>query len=363
MIVRKIHSIFSNYFEKKYRQSLEWQQLQVDLIQLCSPLFYKPSADGNLLVHWERVFANYQTTLLHERCPNPKTEYLSETLNSLVKEKSWLEDKFDFGRIDSLALSKSFGRNMHNEINGSWFENVSEWARGMYPTHEGLDNKPYGHERLACISKKDWDNNLKHIHDEGFHYNRHIRIFQYEWLDRIECANTGGSHHAAMVIHQIREQGYQYYRQAEVTSLSIDTAPLTKLIDEGYVAFVTGPTSVFPPISYDSESTEYVLGQKIASHIFTRSLGACSPNGATLFIIHKDDLLVPLQVFEKWYEVQISTGRAVPLMDLLNNTLKYCTTPYLHEVDRIYLGDPFRRSDELLRVLVEKEKGYKTAGD
>ncbi len=355
-MIKTISEFLARYTEKRFKQTPEWQQLQLNLIQLSTPQIYKPSADGNHLVHWERIFDHHSFHYGAScyRSTNPRLSSLSHTLGSLVTEEQWMEDSFDFGRIDSLAASKSFARNLNGrQINASWFPNVEAWGRGMYPTHDGLDSRPYDHLRLAQLTKEDWDNNLAHIHREGFCRHNDIRVSQYLWLDRIECANSGGSHHAAMLIHQMKEQGYQYLRRAELTCYGIDTVPLSKLLEDGYVAFVTASTATCPDISIEPEATELILRQRLVSDVFVRSMGACSPNDAAIYIFHKNDLKVPNSIFESWYSAQERTGRLIPLLSLLNDTLKYCTTPFIHELDRIYLADPFRRSDKALRVLLE----------
>lgn len=49
-----------------------------------------------------------------------------------------------------------------------------------------------------------------------------INVKYYSWFDRYVASNSGGSHHAAMVVYQSVRDGLEYKREAVIKQLSID---------------------------------------------------------------------------------------------------------------------------------------------
>ncbi|MCC3807680.1 hypothetical protein IB292_21915 [Vibrio parahaemolyticus] len=340
MILEFFKKIWNKCIRYSFTQTEEWQLSLLNQINLETPKFYAPSADGELLVHWELIF---------QSVPSLYRDYF----NQLIVERTETVEHFDFGLIDSLCASKSFGRTHWNCINGSWFHSVSAWGAGMYPTHDGLDIDMYCNQSLAGLDQSDWVENISHIKREGFRKDG-IIVHHYDWLGRYECINSGGSHHAAMLIHQIRTQKLSYTRKAIVTYYSLNLEPLYQFLECGYLAFVTTPKCYFAPYGDDSLLLRHVLNGYFCQNVYDVGLRGCTPNGATIVIMNKSDLKISLNVFEKWYNRQIKIGKIIPLIDLLSNTLKYCVTPYNHKLDSIYLGDPLRRSDIKLREIISK---------
>lgn len=323
-------------------RSDEWKLSLLNQFELTKPKLYVPSADGCLLLNWQ--------TILNPYWYNREFVEVNKFLAQVVQQHREEDDEFDFGLIDSLAASKSFGRGFTSKINGSWFRNVSDWGAGMYPSHEGLgDSNNY----LSGLDETDWEENMAHISSEGF--NREgILVYYYDWLKRYECKNSGGSHHAAMLINQIRTQNFTHTRKAEIIRCSLDTAPIKRMLEKGYIAFVTGEETYFAPDGSWSLPVQYGIQRHISDKVYQLSMGECSPNQAKIIIFNKSNLQVPEGVFYTWYGRQVKMGRIIPLLDLLENTISYCKTPYLHELDSIYLGDPLRCSDHALRNILKR---------
>jgi len=344
-----LKSLWRQYVANEYRKTPEWQLTQLNLIQLAKPELYKPSADGALLIHWERIFRSRFGFYFY---PDTKSYF-----DSIVTVEVEYDEEFDIGLLDCLSNSKSFGESFCPSINGSWFSDLNSWGRGMYPTHDGLEYETYGNQCLAGIDEKDWKNNLAHLSREGFGSGSDaIDVGYYSWLDRYEFLNSGGSHHCAMLVSQVRSGRFEHKRKARLQKFSLSTTPVEALISQGYYLFVASNEGLCVSLGTKPDKTHNILTQFCSPNIDCISLGSCSPNRASIFIIHQQDLAVEQSVFKNWYTLQCEMGVLIPLLDLLKNTAKYCKTPYLHEVRDITLGDPFRRSDLALRKLLNESK-------
>ncbi|MFA0053673.1 hypothetical protein [Vibrio echinoideorum] len=334
-MLTSIYSLINNILKFIYFRSGEGQLSQLNQLELTKPKLYKPSADGERLLLWNKIFNPYFSNIGFDE--------IKKQLSLVVQATTQSEDDFDFGLIDSLNVSKSFGMGPYKIINGSWFRDVAQWGEGMYPYIN--DNRS-----LSGLDEDDWKSNLAHIKQEGFN-SKELLIYYYDWLDRYEGLNTGGSHHAAMLIHQIRNQKFSYTRNACVTRWSIDVAPIARLLENGYYAFVTGGKSYFAPYGSCSYQVDTLIRDLISKDVFELTMGSCSPNHSKIIIFHKSDLIVSHSAFTTWYERQVKLKKIIPLLNLLECSKDYCTTPYLHELDAIYLGDPYRTADLELRKL------------
>ncbi|EHY9845490.1 DUF6685 family protein [Vibrio splendidus] len=348
MFQKILNNMLDRYSAKRFKKMDEWFSIQLNSIQLTPPLFYKPSADAELLVRWESIFKANNMRCVNSAPFKNRSKYLSDFFADSVIDSTVVDDEFNWGNIDSLTASKGFGQNHSGMINGSWFPDLNSWGAAMYPTHNETEYISYGHHKLAALSADDWENNLRHIQMEGFD-DAFIRVVQYQWLCRNVCLNSGGSHHAAMLVHQIKNYGYSYTQRALVTKYSLDIAPIEKLISGGYFIFITSSSAFDLSQSLISEPFEFILNNRIANEIYCYPMNGCSSNGATVYIMHRDAIQIPIDIFESWYQGQVDVGRIIPLLSMLKDTLAFCTHPYLHELSQIHLGDPFRRSDKALR--------------
>lgn len=308
-----------------YRCTLSYQRDQLNLIRLEKPRIYKPTADIQTILQWERVFVSHDLDRVEES--------LKIILINLIVMKKHRELDFDFSRIQSLSASKSFGCGYENQINGSWFEDIASWGKGMFPN-----------ERLSALDESDWLDNIWHIEHEGFHKGNIIHIYYYEWLDRYLGSNSGGSHHAALIAHQIRNQGRAYSREAEITTYGIDISLIDDL--EPYYCFITGRKSISSNIGEYNYDLDYILKSFATNTVYTFEMNA-TENNCSLFIVPKIELKIPQELFESWLSSRSKLNEVIILKDILREHRKYCTTPYLHELRSIYLGDPSRHNDVL----------------
>lgn len=335
MIIKLLKNTYKQFIINEYLKTDEWQLDIVNQVIFTRPRFYTPSADGSLLVQWQNILKFNDSDCIPD---------CLKILERIVKTEVEHVPNFNFGEIDSFSASKSFGRKFFKSINGSWFRSVSEWGEAMYPTH-GSDEYD---RKMAALDISDWEDNIRHIEREGFNAQA-LRIHHFNWLKRYECVNTGGSHHAAMLIYQSRSQSRDYYRNATVRKYSIQTTPLSELAKKGYVAFVTGGMCLFPVEGYNKFPIEQFLKNHICKELHSIDMGGCTPNYSKIVLINERELYVSREVFRSWYERQVRLGNFIPLIDIVRDTLSYCNTPYIHELDFIHLADPLRRSDIALR--------------
>ncbi|MCV5490998.1 hypothetical protein OFM83_27475, partial [Escherichia coli] len=64
-----------------------------------------------------------------------------------------------------------------------------------------------------------------------------INVKYYSWFDRYVASNSGGSHHAAMVVYQSVRDGLEYKREAVIKQLSIDPGTV-EILDKNYYSFI-----------------------------------------------------------------------------------------------------------------------------
>lgn len=316
-----------------YEKTIYAQEDSLFSLHLTRPLFYKLSADGNLLLDWAHELHNGFDT-------NFPVDLAEALRNCVVIEKVEIAN-FDFSKIESLSSSKGFGENFHPKINGSWFKDAASWGRAMYPA-----------DNLSGLDDHDWNVNIGYIENrEGFPKNRPISVFYYAWLDRYEGYQSGGSHHTAMILHQMEDQSRPYTRDARLTKYSINVSSIEKFCDHYYM-FVTSEKMYAPRISNNDVSFLVAMKKYLASDFYTTSIRR-SVNNAIICFIPYNALKVERSVFEQWCASQQQRRSIVPFIDLLKNTLKYCDTPYLHELQSCYLGDPFRHNDKAVKSMAE----------
>lgn len=330
-----------NNKEKWHHKIIRWlynrtpylQSDNLNTLQLTPPKFYKPSVDAGLLFDWQ-----YE---LHRSYPPYLPNDLAEALKNLViTEKHEIPD-FDFSNIRSLSHSKSFGPSLYAaRINGSWFADAASWGQAMYPS-----------DNLSGLDDSDWEQNIWYIENrEGFSKSRPITVNYFEWLNRYVGIQSGGSHHTAMVLHQIKNQKRSYKRHAVVTKYSINSEGLANLLDN-YCMFVTSGKLHAPKLSdSDDVAIDQAVSEYISSNVYTLAIHR-SVNDAVMCFIPYKDLKIGNYVFLQWYKNQIARKTIIPLLDLVDNTLEYCTTPYMHEIHSCHLGDPTRTNDKIAKSI------------
>jgi hypothetical protein len=324
----KLDAIVRRLYKKtKYAQKDSLQK-----IFFGKPQFFKPSADANLLIKWQEIF--HESQIKHT-----VPAYVQQALIRTITQEIKTDPMFDFGSIGSLARSAGFGQKWHATINGSWFESLADWGQGMYPG-----------KNLSGIDGEDFKNNITHVEKkEGFKVGRDINVDYYCWLNRYVGRQTGGSHHSAMISHQIKQQKRRYTRKAKITSYSINTSALKKLTIDNYM-FVTSSKSYSSDYGLSDTKTEYILSKYITNVIHCINISSCCPEPNVICFIPKSELKVDSLIFDNWYADQIKRGVIIDLIALLENTEKYCTLAYHHDLDSIYLGDPFRENDKKVKI-------------
>lgn len=221
---------------------------------------------------------------------------------------------------------------MEQGNNGSWFKDLYSWGEGMYPA-----------ENLKAENISDWEDNIWHIEHEGFKPRDPINVKYYSWIDRYVALNSGGSHHAAMVVYQSVRDKLEYKREAVIEQLSINSNTV-EILGQNYYSFIF-------QIKHPSNKTENYTSE----YEFTDALKDFGQNRHTtlkpvnyvsnikLAFIPKDALKTNSETFRNWFYSAISYGKIISLPDYLKNPAHYHTHHYSHELDSITLGNPSRK--------------------
>lgn len=255
---------------------------------------FKPTADADTILQLENIFSEYSLRYIDRD--------LAEILSNLITTDNKHSLDFDFNKIQSLTDSKSFGCGWSKVINGSWFKDLYSWGEGMYPA-----------KNLKAENISDWEDNIWHIEHEGFNSRDPINVKYYSWLDRYVALNSGGSHHAAMVVYQSVRDRLEYKREAVIEQLSINS------------------------------NTVEILGQNYYSFIFQIKQPSNKTENYTSEYEFTDALKTSSETFRNWFYSAISYGKIISLPDYLKNPAHYHTHHYSHELDSITLGNPSRK--------------------
>lgn len=284
----------------------------------------KPTADADTIIQLEKIFSEHALKYV--------TPELADILSILIKKEKTYDLSFEFNKINSLTASKSFGCSWNKTINGSWFTDLYSWGEAMYPA-----------KNLKAENLSDWNDNKDHIEGEGFHLSRPISVRYYSWLDRYVASNSGGSHHAAMVVYQSLRDKLHYNREAIIETLSINKEALRK-IGKDYFSFIFQSKRTCDEYgNYTSESDfEYAL----QNFIKNRPDFLNQPNyinDTKIAFISKKNLKGNKCIFQEWFEFAIDCGKIIDLSRYMENPLKFHKHDYSHGVDAITLGDPARK--------------------
>lgn len=284
----------------------------------------EPTADADTILQLENIFSEYSLRYIDRD--------LAEILSNIITTDKNHSLDFDFNKIQSLTASKSFGCGWNKVINGSWFKNLYSWGEGMYPA-----------KNLKAENISDWENNIWHIEHEGFNPRDPINVKYYSWLDRYVALNSGGSHHAAMVVYQSVRDKLEYKREVVIEQLSINSNTV-EILGQNYYSFIF-------QIKHPSNKTENYTSE----YEFTDALKDFGQNRHTtlkpvnyvsnikLAFIPKDALKTNSDTFRNWFYSAISYGKIISLPDYLKNPAHYHTHHYSHELDSITLGNPSRK--------------------
>ena len=178
----------------------------------------KPNVDGDSIINlqqfndtqhqWSQLFAH-----------DPSLTVVKKALKQLVVSKKDTIERFDFRLIQSFSASKSF-MNWNQQIDAAKYDDALHWGRNLYPG-----------SNLAFATETDFQNNINHVMREGAGNLGSINVQYYDWYHRYSWLNTGGSHHAAALVHQLVDQNRQYKCRANLTSYHINALPLQQARD------------------------------------------------------------------------------------------------------------------------------------
>lgn len=316
-----IKDLICSVTDRLLRQGFSYRMTEGALLYLDDVCLFRPTADAGTLLQLEEVFDR----------DSPAVSQLPEDLRLLLKKlitrEKVLDPEFDFGRIESLTASKSFGSHFYPRINGSWFRNLEAWGKGMYPG-----------ANLPDATQEDWENNVWHIEKEGFSRCSPVRVTYYGWYDRYVASNAGGSHHAAKVIWQCHRDKIPYRREVEIEKLSID-ADAVRELDTDYFSFLFLSRK---DNRYCCNDTQFRL---LMSSLLGRKVRYLKPvryhQNLTFAFIAKAEMKSCPALFIKWMTMAAEAGKIIPLPEYLKTPQAYHNKPYIHEITDIYLGEPF----------------------
>ncbi|GAB7218116.1 DUF6685 family protein [Dickeya oryzae] len=292
------------------------------LLYLDDISLYQPTADASTILQLESIF------------DGSAVKHLSADLRSILEKmvitNEIRDPDFDFKKIESLTASKGFGEGFIPHINGSWFNNIHDWGKGMYPG-----------ENLRSETLQDWNNNVRHIESEGFTRNWPIRVTYYGWYKRYVASNSGGSHHAAKVVYQGCRDNLTYNRESVVEYLSINIDSIQEL-EYRYYSFIF----LLRKQHSNSQVIDASAGFKILlSNLLNSEIEYLRPthyrDNIVLAFISKEKLNGRETEFEMWMNTATLAGKIIPLSEYLKNPGAFHTKPYLHSVSGIYLGTPY----------------------
>lgn len=312
--------LWSAFISRQYRNCTEHQLDRLNCINLVKPEFFIPTADASHLVDWGKIFAEYWVREL------PLD--LSQPLLNLIDKQIEKIPNFDFRMIQSLTNSKGFGSYSYT-INGSWFRDIGSWGRAMYPS-----------DTMGGMHDLDWKRNIKHVEREAFRLESPIYVEHLDWLDRYVAFQAGGSHHAALVVHQMKVQNREYIREADCLRLKIKLKMMEN-VEKNYYSFITHKKLFSPRFCNGAIEGEHIFRHEAFDSVHSLPMSG-SPHNLVILFLKKHSLKIDKQTFDEWYKTRVNAGLIIPLVDMLSNTLKYCSTPYSHLVHDIWLGDPQR---------------------
>ncbi|EPZ2570083.1 DUF6685 family protein [Salmonella enterica subsp. enterica serovar Kiambu] len=280
----------------------------------------RPTADAKTILQLENMFSEYSLRDIDRD--------LAKILSNIItiERKHFLD--FDFNKIQSLTASKSFGCGWNKVINGSWFKDLYSWGEGMYPA-----------ENLKAENTSDWEDNIWHIEHEGFNPRDSINVTHYSWFDRYVASNSGGSHHAAMVVYQSVRDGLEYKREVVIEQLSINSSTV-EILDQNYYSFIFEIKRPYNK-KFEYEFTDAL--EKFAEKRYTILNPVNYVSNIKLVFVPENALKNKKNTFRNWFYSAIDCGKIISFIDYLKNPAHYHTHRYSHELDAITLGDPSRK--------------------
>ncbi|WP_289347080.1 DUF6685 family protein [Pantoea stewartii] len=258
----------------------------------------KPTADAETILRLDNIFSEYWLRDIDRD--------LAEILSNMITTEKKHTLDFDFNKIQSLTASKSFGCGSDKIINGSWFKDLYSSGEWMYPG-----------ENLKAENTSDWEDNIWHIEHESFYLCRPINVTYYSWLDRYVASNSGGSHHAAMVVYQSVRDKFEYKREAVIERLSINTNTVD-ILDQYYYSFIFEIKHAHKKAWIYTSEYEFADALKdFGQNRHTTLKPVNYVSNIRLAFIPKDALKTNSETFRNWFYSAISYGKIISLPDYL----------------------------------------------
>jgi hypothetical protein len=269
---------------------------------------YKPTADSYTFLRWDELFKDYMTRDFPKK--------LKDIITNVCSVEEQTDYLFDFNKIQSLTASKSFGGMHDGAINGSWFNDLYSWGKAMYPD-----------ERMKAENEDDWKRNVSHIEFEGFRKCRPINVIYYEWLDRYLASNTGGSHHAALVVYQSIRDKIEYKREVKLERVSLNNYYI-RMLDNEYFSFI---------INNDIRDKFIDIVRKRVSEESSILEPVHYLQNLRVIFIPKESLIIDLELFNYWINNAHKQKKIINLPNYLRAPNEFHVKPYLHEISFLKL--------------------------
>lgn len=291
---------------------------QLNSINLGKVELYKPTADSDTILRWDELFKDYMTRDFPKK--------LKDIISNVCKVEEETDYLFDFNKIQSLTASKSFGGMYNGAINGSWFNDLYSWGNAMYPD-----------ERMKAENEEDWKRNTSHIESEGFSKSRPINVIYYEWLDRYLASNSGGSHHAALVVYQSIRDKIKYEREVNLKKVSLNNYYIRMLDDEYFSLIINNDTSD-KAISENDKFID-IIRKRVSDNISILKPVHYYQNLSILFL-PKESLKIDLELFNEWINNAHKQKKIINLPNYLRAPNEFHVKPYIHELHFLKLPNP-----------------------
>ncbi|MFT5163913.1 MAG: hypothetical protein ACI9FJ_002510, partial [Alteromonadaceae bacterium] len=156
-----------------------------------------------------------------------KLSALKQAIRELVITSEKRVEQFDFRHIQSIGHSKSFMATNKASC-ASRYHDALHWGRSLY---EG--------DNLKFTTEQDFDDNRDHILSEGTLTGKFIEVQYYDWCNRYNWANTGGSHHAAALLYQIIDQKRHLNCPANITSFHLNAKAMKDVQNDFHLIVAT----------------------------------------------------------------------------------------------------------------------------
>jgi len=251
---------------------------------------------------------------------------LKEIISNVCDAEEIIDYAFDFNQIQSLTDSYSFRGKHNGAVDGSWFNDLYSWGKAIYPD-----------ERMKAENEDDWKRNIAHIESEGFKKNSPINVIYYEWLNRYLVPNSGGSHHAALVVYQSIRDKIEYKREVILKRVYLNNYYI-RMLDDKYFSFIINNDTSDKAISENDKFID-IIRKRVSDNISILKPVHYYQNLSILFI-PKESLKIDLELFNEWINNAHKQKKIINLPNYLRAPNEFHVKPYIHELHFLKLPNP-----------------------